>query len=93
MVSFGAHRYLRVPTGVLGRLLVSQGTYGCLWVAYWYLWVSEGIYLYQMVTTGVCDCLWVSVGAYWCLMVPTGVCRCLWVSESAFWCLRVTTGA
>ena len=39
--------------------------------AYWSLWISEGVYLYLMVTTVVCDCLWVSEDAFWCLMVPT----------------------
>ena len=33
LVSEGTNRYLRVPTGVLGFLLVPEMAYWCLWVA------------------------------------------------------------
>ena len=65
-VPMGAYWGLRVPNGVSGYLLVSEGAYECRLEsegACWCLWVAAGD----------CGRLLVSEGAYWCLRMRTGV--------------------
>ena len=52
---------------------MSVGAYWCLSVLTGVCGVSEGVYLYLMVTNGVCYCLWVHKNVFCCLMVPNVV--------------------